>query len=417
MKLVGRLLGFFLLLGALFALGFSWRDLEEGNAPSMRAVNRLIGVKTAATKLTPDQVFRHSYNQILTEYQKEVEPTDLKYAGITGLMASLGDPHTAFLIPRQAKEFLLETRANFVGVGARLQSDPLGAKVNSVFEDGPAFAGGMKAGDIITAVDDAPVMGLPIDEIVQKVRGTEGSIVRLKLLRPDKQDPVEIRVRRAQIITPTVEARLIEGTKIGYLALVAFSEPTPEQFDRALDRLEGQGMEGLIIDLRNNPGGLLETSVHLLSRFVEDKVVVRMKFRGGKTEVAKTYSRFKRDFRYPITVLINEESASAAEIFAGALQDYGLATLVGTHSYGKASVQNVFELIDGSSAKITIARYFLPNGTDIGRKVDENGIYLSGGLKPNVEQPLDLSKDPVIGDPKSDTQLQKAMELIQAKTG
>jgi len=168
--------------------------------------------------------------------------------------------------------------------------------------------------------------------------------------------------------------------------------------------------------LRDDPGGLLETAVEMLSRFAEDKVVVRMKGRDGREEVARTVSGYTHKFNYPIVVLINEDSASAAEIFTGVLQDYKLATVVGTHSYGKASVQSVTPLVGGSSAKITIARYYLPRGVDIGRKVDDEGQYISGGLEPDVKADLDLDNpDLVFGDIKSDSQLQKAVSVLQGK--
>ncbi|MEZ0327303.1 MAG: S41 family peptidase, partial [Fimbriimonas sp.] len=142
---------------------------------------------------------------------------------------------------------------------------------------------------------------------------------------------------------------------------------------------------------------------------------VKMKFRGGQEEVAYTDGGKLHNFNYPVTVLMNEDSASASEIFAGCLKDYGKATLVGTHSYGKASVQNVFPLVDQSSAKITIARYFLPRTPFFGRKVDEDNVFVSGGLEPHVLVELDLDKDPELGDPKTDSQLKRAIEVIQQK--
>jgi carboxyl-terminal processing protease len=178
--------------------------------------------------------------------------------------------------------------------------------------------------------------------------------------------------------------------------------------------LEKNEMHGLVIDLRDNPGGLLETATEMLSRFGENKIVVTMHERGTAKEVVRTYSGMLHEYTYPIAVLLNENSASAAEIFSGCLRDYGKARLVGDHSYGKASVQNVFQLVDGSSAKVTIAKYFLPQSGFIGRKVDDDGVYVSGGLKPDVEVPLDMDKDPRAGDPKTDNQLAKAIEVVLA---
>jgi carboxyl-terminal processing protease len=406
---------FLLVLGTLFAFGFSWRDIQRGELPPPRSLNALLGVKTSASEMSPEQVFRENYNRILANYVREIKPVDLKYAGMEGMLASLGDPHTMFLSPRAAKAFADDTRANFFGVGARLSPDPLGASVGSVFEDGPAHAAGLRAGNVIIGVDGVSMSGREIDNIVDRIKGPEGTVVKLEVIQEGKDKPVTLTIRRARIIAPTVESKMMEGTSIGYLNISSFSEPTAAQFDRELAKLEGQGMRGLVIDVRNNPGGLLETSVDLLSRFVSNKVVVKMKFRDGQEEVARTYSGGVREFRYPIVVLMNEESASAAEIFAGCLKDYGKATLVGDHTYGKASVQNVFPLVDHSSAKITIAKYYLPFSGFIGRKVDDDGIYVSGGLQPDVAVKWDIDNDSEFGNPEKDSQLAKAIQVVKGK--
>ena len=274
----------------------------------------------------------------------------------------------------------------------------------------------MQIGDIITGVDGKSVVGMNIDDIVSHVRGEEGTLVHLQVLRGGNTKPLTLTCKRATVITPTVwNGQVIPGTQIGYFAITTFSEPTAEQFENEVKKLEKQHIRGLIVDLRDNPGGLLETDVDMLSLFVEDKVVVKMKGRDGKEEVARTFTGQSHKFNYPIAVLMNEDSASAAEIFAGVLQDYKIATLVGTHSYGKASVQNVTPLVGGSSAKITIARYYLPSGRDIGRTVDPEGQYLTGGLDPDVKADLDPDMATTFGDIKTDSQLQKAVSVLKAK--
>jgi carboxyl-terminal processing protease len=407
-SLVGLLLG-------CFMFGYAWRDLQRGQLPPSRAINTLFGVKQSG-KAAPEQIFSEHYNYILANYHKPVKAEELKYAGMEGLMAALGDPHTVFMPPRAAKTFAEETRANFFGVGARLSSDQAGARVATVFEDGPAFAAGLRAGDVITGVNGKSVSGMAIDEIVDQIKGEEGTTVRLTVLRKDVERPIDLTVTRRRIFIPTVESKFLEEQKVGYLSISAFSEPTASQFDREIQKLEQSGMRGLVIDLRGNPGGLLETAVDMLSRFVENKVAVKMRFRDGREEVARTYPGELREYNYPIVVLINEDSASAAEIFAGCLKDYGKATLVGTHTYGKASVQTVFPLVDQSSAKITIANYYLPITPFFGRKVDDDMVYVSGGLDPHVKVELDLDAEPVIGEYESDNQLRKAVELVLEKS-
>lgn len=414
MKTPGKIIVFCVVVLSTFALGFTWRDLQTGSFPKMRAVTTLLGVTAAGKNLSIVDQFQQTYRKIQSEYVRPVDAKNLKYAALSGLVASLGDPHTVFMEPKAAREFSLETKAHFVGIGARLSPDPLGAKVAVVFDDGPAARGGVKPGDTITMVDGKSCAGKSIDDIVGSIRGNEGTLVRLTLIRPDVNKAVEVTCKRAQIFTPTVEGKMLEGESVGYVTISSFAEPTNEQFSRNIDKLEAQGMKGLIIDVRDNPGGLLETAREMLSRFVENKVVVKMQGRRGE-EVVRTSRGMLQAMNYPIVVLMNSDSASAAEIFGGVLQDYRKAVLVGDHSYGKASVQQVIPLIDGPSLKLTTDRYYLPSGRYIGRKVDEDGEYISGGLAPDVKASLDPSSAAVFGDPKTDTQLQKALEVVKSK--
>lgn len=415
MKTLLKVLGSITALAACFGFGYAFREVRRGETPSKETMMRLVSSEVRTNSLTPTQIYKQTYNRILSSYYRPIDPAQLSYAGLSGLMAALGDPHTQFLEPKVAAEFSLETRGNFVGVGARLQPDPLGARVRKIFKEGPAARAGVKDGDLIIGVDGTRVSGMDTDDIVQMIRGKEGTFVELKILRGDESKPISIKIRRAKIITPTAEGVVLDGTDIGYLTVSQFVEPTAAQFDEALNDLTAEKIKGLVIDMRGNPGGLLDTAADMLSRFVDDKVVVKMRFRDGNQQVVKTYTGQKREFNYPVVVLVNEDSASAAEIFAGVVRDYKLGTLVGDHTYGKSSVQHVFPLPGGASAKITIAKYFLPLGDDIGRKVDDDGMYLSGGLQPDVKAGLGLDPSIIPGDPKSDTQLQKAIEIIREK--
>ncbi len=402
------------LLGC-FTFGFSWQNIQHLEAPDAAAFKKLLGIHSDSQGLSSEQVFRQNYSRIIADYEKPLKATELKYAGMEGMVASLGDPHTLFLPPRAAKEFSDDTKANYAGVGARLGTDPLGAKVAVVFEDGPAYAGGLRAGDLITMVDGKSVGGQAIEQIVDRIKGPEDTKVLVTIIRAKMDKPMTLTLRRARIVLPTVESKLIPSTAIGYVTVTQFAEPTAAQFDRELTKLEQQGVKGLVIDLRGNPGGLLDIVTDMLGRFFNDKVVVTMKFRQGRgAQVQRTDSGGVHDPGYPIVILMNEDTASAAEIFAGCMQDYGRATLVGTHSYGKASVQNVFPLAEKASAKVTIAKYFLPHGSDIGRKVDEFSAFVSGGLQPDIQVELDLEAE-ALGDLKSDNQLRKAIDLVKEK--
>lgn len=425
-----KALGLVGLVFVLFCIGFAWRDIQNGRAPDSRAFQALVGLKDAP-KTSPEQEFKQAYNRIQTAYYKPVKPLELKYAGISGMMASLGDPHTMFLVPQVAKSFDIETKANYVGVGARLSpyrvgGTYIGAKAVTVFDDGPGYAAGLRRGDVIVAVDGKSIAGKSIEDIVDQIMGKEGTTVTLTILKEGSSARTNLRIRRSRVITPTVESNYFKQYQVGYIYIASFSSPTVEQFDKELEKIERNPVKGLVIDVRGNPGGYLDTAVELLSRFKPNKVVVSMKMRDGSVDRQYTPSGQTHNFRYPVVILINEDSASASEIFSGALRDYKMATLVGTHSYGKASVQEVYDFKDGSSGKITIARYFLPSGDDIGRKVDELGTYLSGGLQPDVtvEQADLLPRDlggPVIEtdipDPAWDAQLKKAIEVVLSKSG
>lgn len=425
-----KLIGFGISVIILFCVGFAWRDVQSGRGPDVQAFQRLVGI-SSPSKLAPEQEFKQAYNRIETSYYKTVKPLELKYAGISGMMASLGDPHTMFLVPRVAERFDRDTKANYVGIGARLTEffqggKSVGAKLVVVFEDGPGYASGLRRGDVITAVNGKPLSGMVIEDIVDKIMGEAGTTVRLSVLKDGKGSAVIVPVQRAHVVSPTVESTYFKDSNVGYIYIATFSAPTPEQFDKELEKIERNPVRALVIDVRNNPGGYLETAVELLSRFKANKIVVTMKMREGGINHEYTRPGMEHHFKYPVVILINEDSASAAEIFSGALRDYKMTTLVGTHSYGKASVQEVYDFKDGSSGKVTIARYFLPTSDDIERKVDQDGTYLSGGLEPDVKVlPDDLLPEELLGkprnrdsdlpDPATDNQLRKAIEVALSK--
>lgn len=403
--------------GVLFLGGFSFKDLRAGRLPGSSAFAQAVPVTNkAAVKKTPTQIFSEEFTRISNQYAGDSDPKSLATAGFQGMMNALGDPHSIFMEPVFAREFEDSTQGRqfFGGIGARLSPDLLGVKVIQVFKGSPAIQAGIRTGDVIIGVNGEDVQGKDVDEIVGKIKGEIGTSVKLLVLRNGK-DKVNFELKRDKIIPPSADANVIENTNVGYVLVTGFEAPTPRQFAEAIQELEDKKIEGLVIDLRNNPGGLLESAARMLSLFIDYKPVVTVISRGDVKEVVNSTGGIAKTFKYPVTILLNEQSASAAEIFAGVLRDYKLATLVGEHTYGKASVQNVIPLVDGSSVKITVAHYKLPNGDDISRKQDEDGVYLSGGIKPDVEVPLQLNSDVSYGDPKTDNQLKKAIEIIQQK--
>ncbi len=411
-------------LGACFGFGYGWKDMQSGSRPG--GINLLQGIRATSPSMSAEGAFQENFDRILTNHRSKVDPKKLKYAAMEGMVAALGDPHTNYFEPRTAEAFNSEIEGNFFGIGAKLGEDPLGAKVATVFQDAPAFKAGLKEGDVITAVDDVVMSGKTTDYIVSKIKGKEGTTVKLTVMRIGQEKPITMVVRRAQITTPTVEGKMLPDN-VGFVQVYSFSVPTPMQFEQAITKLESQGMKGLIIDMRGNPGGRLEAASKMLSRWFDSKVVIKMEMRAEPTFTSPTvkkpvieYEKTRRgevqDTKYPIVVLVNEDSASAAEIFAGVMRDYKRATIMGEKTYGKASVQTVIDLTDGAGVKLTIAKYYLPNGEYINRKVDEDGAYISGGLMPDIEVKPDETKQYRPGELDSDLQAKKAHELVKSRS-
>jgi carboxyl-terminal processing protease len=252
------------------------------------------------------------------------------------------------------------------------------------------------------------------DDIVLMIKGKENTIVRLKILRPNVEQPIEFAIKRQKVVPPSVESKVLKAQNTGYIRILNFSQEVPEQFDRELETVEAAGIKGLVIDLRGNPGGSLDAAIMILSRFIDNKLAVTLKFREENQQ--ETYETSKGDthnFKYPITVLVDGESASAAEIMAGVLKDYNKATLIGERTYGKFSVQTVFNQIDGAGIKLTIAHYFLPKSGAKSRKVDEDGTYISGGLDPDIQVKVDEEKEYEPGNLERDNQLARAVEFLR----
>ena len=399
-----------------FASGFSCRDIKVGTTPSTDAFAKLLGGGLSTTE-TPTSVFSDHFNLIQSRFYRDVNPASLKYSGMRGLVASLGDPNTMFMEPRDAEDFSIETRGNYGGVGARLGSHPLGARVATIFPGGPADDAGLQVGDVLTAVDGNVVKGMIVDDIVQFIRGEKGTPVELTVMRADSGEEIDIKVVRDVVIVPTSEGKMLLDHNVGYISVSQFSQPTFDQFSQALRAIHAQNPDGLVIDLRQNRGGLLNTTVDMLSLFLDQKLVVTMEQKNGKGDQAFTARGRTLGINYPIVILVNGMSASASEIFSGALRDYRMATLVGENTYGKASVQNAILLRDLSSVKITTGRYILPGGENISRVVDEDGVYVSGGIKPHVTVELEQHPDFIMGEPEVDNQLRAAIDIVKEKAG
>jgi carboxyl-terminal processing protease len=269
------------------------------------------------------------------------------------------------------------------------------------FVTGPAYEVGILPGDIIYKVEGKEVTGFDLTEVVSRIKGEEGTKVKVAIIREGETEPLEFAIPRKMVEVPTISYEMLDG-KIGYITISEFDEVTAQQFRDALDELDKQGQKGLIIDIRNNPGGLLNTVSDMLDRMLPKGLIVYTKDKYGNREEKK--SDAKEEFSKPLAVLINGKSASASEIFAGAIQDYDKGTIVGTTSFGKGIVQSIIPLQDGTAIKVTVSKYFTPKGQDI------HGI----GIKPDVTVELkDELKKKVIIKKEEDNQLQKAIEIIK----
>ena len=356
-----------------------------------------------------------TYWTILTEiknryYGNRIDQRQITYAAIRGMLEALNDPYTRFLDPEKAKEMRELNEGNFVGIGARLDVDK---KTHQIYikeplPDSPALEAGLKARDVIIKVNGKSIAGMDIDEVVSKIRGLEGTRVRLTIQRPKAPKLLEFRITRRMVQYQIVTYKMLDQEhKIGYIQLLQFNEKSDSQFNIALDALEKSNMKALILDLRFNPGGLLTTAVDIGSRFIERGPIVIIQERGGRKSPLNVEERQHNHKQYPLVVLVNEQSASASEIVAGAIRDNHVGTLVGTTTYGKGKVQTIVPLTDGSAVAITTAKYFTPSGSDI------NAV----GIKPDVVviNPEDLSTDE--DDPKNDLQLLRAQQILTEQLG
>ena len=324
-----------------------------------------------------------------------------------GYMAALGDVYSTYYTEEEWNDMEEQTSGSYVGIGVLVQQDKNTGLVTvmKVFSGSPAKEAGMLAGDILAQVGEVDATTMDLDMLVQNhIRGEEGTDVDITVFRPDSNEYIDMTITRKTVAVETVEAKI--NGDIGYISVSEFDGVSAGQFRSAIDTLQERGMKKLIVDMRNNPGGDVNTVIDMTDYLLDqNQVIFSMESKQGKERVFKSTDNHKVDI--PIVVLVNSNSASAAEIFTGALQDHGAATIVGTTTFGKGIVQSVFELDDGSALKITTERYFTPNG----RNIHEQGI------EPDVVVELEGGNDYALSSMKEeeDNQLQKAMEILMAK--
>lgn len=364
-------------------------------------------VKDSSGKKTTEAVSSETDNKLekleslINEYYlKDVDQDDLQQGIYKGYIAGLNDPYSAYYDEEATKSFQESTEGEYDGIGAVMsQNRETGIiTISQVYEGSPAEQAGIKDNDILYKVEDEEVTGQDLTEVVSKIKGEKGTDVKMTVLRGDDRKEVQVTATRATIEYPTVNSKMLDNG-IGYLRITEFDAVTYDQYMNAYNNLKNQGMKGMIVDLRSNPGGSLSIVCKILDEILPEGKIVYTQDKNGKEEDFTSDEEKKIDI--PITVLVNQYSASASEIFAGAIQDYKLGAIVGTQTYGKGVVQQIFDLKDGTCVKLTIAKYFTAKGQDIDGK----------GITPDVA--IDYKADDNNSD--ADNQLDKAIEILQSE--
>jgi carboxyl-terminal processing protease len=313
------------------------------------------------------KTFSEVLNQVQRHYVDETKTKELVQGAIRGMLSTL-DPHSAYMTPEMYKEMQVETKGEFGGVGIQIGVKENRLAVIAPIEGTPAQRAGIKAGDFIVKVNDETTKDLTLMDAVQKMRGPKGTKVNLTIQREGTPDPLQFTLMRDTIKIESVKSKIIDN--LGYVRLTQFQEATGRDLAKAIKQFREQKVQGAILDLRNNPGGLLTAAVDVSEQFLPNgKLVVFTKNREGKKDEWLAKSKDQMD-ELPMIILVNEGSASASEIVAGALQDWGRAVIVGTTSFGKGSVQTILPLGDGSGLRLTTAKYYTPKG----RSIQSTGI-------------------------------------------
>ncbi len=329
------------------------------------------------------KTYSNVIDMIKKNYVDTVKDQDLIYASIKGMVESL-DPHSSFLTPDMYKDMQTETRGQFGGIGIEITVKDGFPTVITAIEDTPAYKAGLKSDDHIIKIDGKPTKNMSIVDVVKLIRGDRGKAVTLTIVREGFNQPKDYQVTRDTIVVKSVKYRMLDDN-YGYIRLTQFQERSSKDLDAAIKDLQKTakgGLKGILLDLRNNPGGLLDQAVEISDKFMTDGLITYIEGRKPDTRINYNAHNSKDDYTGPLVVLVNEGSASASEIVAGALQDSKRAIIVGTRTFGKGSVQTVIPLGDGSALRLTTARYYTPSGRSIQAE----------GINPDIVVEEDLTR-------------------------
>lgn len=400
----------FLVVGIVVGLviGKLWTKAEASYAPaqhigSSTTTGFVIGIgqlppPEIATQDVEFKLFWDAWSIIKDRYyQQPVTDKTLFYGAMKGMTEAMGDPYTDFFEPKGAEEFQQALSGKFYGIGAEIGIKDDIITVVAPLPDTPADKAGLKAGDLIAKINGNDTKGFSVEQAVSMIRGDKGTKVTLTLFRPSTKKTFDVDIIRDEIQVKSVSLKWVDGKKIAIITVTNFNADTKDNFDKAVDDAVRGDAKGVILDLRNDPGGFLDTAVYMAGEWVGDNIVVKERKQGQIFEELRGTGK-KRLAGIPTVVLVNGGSASASEIVTGALQDYKVATVVGTKTFGKGSVQDYVNLKDGSAIKITIAEWLTPNERTINKT----------GLQPDVT--IDLTNDDY--EKQRDPQLDRAVGIL-----
>jgi len=397
-KKIILILSFLFLSFSSFGLGFLYgRGEINFYLPSNKDIAPAIINKEPLKKEIDFSLFWNVWDLIKEKYAGKIDYQKMFYGAISGMVNSLEDPYTAFLDPEQTKKFEDDMKGTFEGIGAEIGIKNNQLMIIAPLDDTPAQKAGLLAGDKILKINNEETQGMSLNEAVSKIRGPKGTEVKLLIMRDKFNQPKEFKITRAVIEVKDVVWSLKEND-IAYIKIRNFGENSANNFKDLANEILSKNPKGIILDLRDNPGGYLDSSVEIASKFIPSGVILYEKFKDGHK---KSYNSSGDSIlaNYKLVVLINQGSASASEIVAGAIRDHHRGTLVGEKTFGKGSVQNYEHLKDGSSVRITVAYWLTPSGESINEQ----------GIKPDIEvkmtdEDYNQNRDP---------QLKKAIEIIK----
>lgn len=343
--------------------------------------------KTPKGSYAAPQLFMEVLERVQREYVEELKPEDLYKYAAQGMLSSL-DPHSTLFTAQEFEEVKIHTEGEFAGLGSEVMMEKGFVKIVSPYQDSPAAKAGLKPGDYIIAIEDQIVKGMKIDEAIAKLRGKAGTSVNITVFRESEQQTFKRTIKREKVEIKPVYYKLIDKD-IGYVKIASFNQKTTQEVEAGIKNLGKQAkLKGLVLDLRSNPGGLLDQSIEVADLFLDKGIIVTIKGRNKRNTQVFEANKGQIAPKIPIAVLINNGTASAPEIVAGALQDHKRAIIVGEKSFGKGSVQAVIPLSDGSAIKLTTARYYTP----LDRSIQEIGIQPDIIVQAANVVPLDKEK-------------------------